>query len=245
MKYCIHISTISSKLVKYCRYINKIVEDTDIARVFCYIEDSLTTVEDAKAQFTTLSPSLVEFIHAPKSSDFKNFTQTLAAYPATDDIWIISLNDSIVYPDSLIETYTAIIDDASIKYAYGFFGYVLDGHALGDVKGLVHVIDQTLSTCYHRTFFHKKWENYIAPLFPLLDVSKHSHIIFSNWFAVNGIDRLTIDVPWCNIDLLKTLNSDYTHYSDEELFKAVFILQQHNLYFLKVNKHFILYSTGI
>jgi len=232
MKYCIHISTTSTKLLTICKYIDSIVEDTPLDRVFLYVEDSLALADEAQAYFNHISPSLVKIIHAPKSDDLANFNRTLSNYPVTDDIWIVSLNDTITNSDSLLETYCSIIDDAPTKYAYGFYGFVMDEYPLGDVKGLVHVLDQTFSTCYHRSYFHDKWIKYTDTLRPLLDVTNDSNLMFSNWFAVNSIDRFTIDVPWCNIDLLKKLNPDYTSNSDLTLSKGIHVLQQNNLYYI-------------
>ena len=232
MKYCIHISTTSPKLLNICQYIDSIVEDTPLDRVFLYVADSLTTADEARTYFKHISPSLVEIIHAPNSDDLANFNKTLSNYPVTDDIWIVSLNDTITNSDSLLETYCSIIDDAPTKYAYGFYGFVMDEYPLGDVKGLVHVLDQTFSTCYHRSYFHDKWIKYINTMRILLGIPTHSNLIFSNWFAVNSIDRFTIDVPWCNIDLLKKLNPGYTSDSDITLSKGIHVLQQNNLYYI-------------
>jgi hypothetical protein len=178
----------------------------------------------------------VEILHTPESDDLANFNKTLSNYSVTDNVWIISLKDTITNSDSLLETYCAIINDATIKYAYGFYGYVIDESPLNDIKGLVHVLDQTFSTCYHRSYFHDKWIQYTDTIRPLLDITTHSNLIFSNWFAVNKIDRFTIDVPWCNIDLLKKLNPDYVPSSDRDLSKGIVILQKKNLYYVTQTK---------
>jgi hypothetical protein len=239
MKYCIHISTTSTKLLHMCHYIDRIIEDTPLDRVFLYVEDSLALADEARAQFKHISPSLVEIIHAPKSDDLANFNRTLSNYSVTDNIWIVSIKDTITNSDALLETYCAIIDDATTPYAYGFYGYVMDACPLGDVRGLVHVIDQTFSTCYHRSYFHDKWTKYTDTLRPLLDVTKDSNLIFSNWFAVNSIERFTIDVPWCNIDLLKKSNPHYTSTSDLNLSKGIRILQQNNLWYMKQSNQIV------
>jgi len=166
------------------------------------------------------------------SDPFTDLNMTIANYPESANIWIISMTDTIIYPEFLIDTYITIINDNSKKYAYGFFGYMFHNELIDNKKELVHVLDESLSTCYHRSFFSDKWIRYCTAIQSIPFTNLNRDIVLSNWFAFQNVQRYAIDVAWCNFDSLTELNPDFIPISSSVISKCVATLQASKYFYI-------------
>jgi hypothetical protein len=179
------------------------------------------------------APYQSRIIISKKTTNIADFTTTVAVYPETADMWILYIKETFVYPDILIDTYVTLMNENKERYAYGFFGYMFDPDLIENRSELIHVIDQTYSACYHRSFFTDKWAKYISTTEAILDVNVHMDVILSNWLAGKNIHRYIIDVPWCNASILEDLNPGYTPIEGSVLATCISTLAKNKLYFIK------------
>lgn len=226
MKCVIHVTTSSERCVTLFTYLNIILNSPCVEKVHCYIDDpSLAPLNliDEPCQ------SLMD-INKTELDGFTDLNTTLSKYPVNRNIWIITIKDNIIYPESLIDTYEATLDTNSNNYTYGFFGYMLNNSVIDNKKELIHVLDDRYSCCYHRSYFTQEWQNYITKLNSIINFETNKMFILSNWLAINDIQRYIIDVPWCNSTTIDSLNSNIPIVPNDVIIKAVSDLQGHNLF---------------
>jgi hypothetical protein len=226
MKCVIHVTTSNERYVKLFTYLNIILNNPCVEKIHCYIDDPSSEA----LQLIDKSYQSRMDINISDPIGFRDLNTTLSKYPINKDIWILTIKDNINYPESLLDTYEAILDTHSNKYTYGFFGYMLNNTIIDNKKELIHVLDDRYSCCYHRSYFTEKWQEYITRLDAIINFETEKMFVLSNWFAINNISRFIIDVPWCNSTSINTLNSNIPIVSNDIIIKAVSALQKHNLF---------------
>lgn len=121
-----------------------------------------------------------------------------------DDIYILSIDDDIIYMPHTVELYVRMLPVLKIPSALGLSGFVYNGHKIVPKFGIhnVQVIEGYGSVLYHRSFFKGAWSSYIKICLQNTDLKMSDDLIISNWLALQKINRLQVAAPWVNRQLM-------------------------------------------
>jgi hypothetical protein len=129
---------------------------------------------------------------------------TIDLYADDDDIYILTIDDDILYMPYTIELYARMLPLLKIPTAMGLSGFVFNSKKIVPKFGIhnVQVIEGYGSVLYHRSFFIGAWKSYINICLKCLDLKLSDDLIISNWLALQKINRLQVAAPWVNRQLM-------------------------------------------
>lgn len=128
----------------------------------------------------------------------------LQVIPEDEDVWIITIDDDILYLPGTIELYKNIIINSTNKMAMGLAGFIWHENNILQVDTIsnVDVLEGYASVCYHRSFFKKSWITYFNKCIQDTNAVFSDDIIISNWLSLMNIPRLYISTPTINRSIL-------------------------------------------
>ena len=112
--------------------------------------------------------------------------------------WIVTVDDDILYPETLIQNYQKIISQYPHMRVFGLSGL------LCDPKGLLRFVNKETATdilegyasiVYHRSCLTREMESYILSLINDQDCKYSDDLIVSNFLALKNIIRWNIKRP--------------------------------------------------
>ena len=129
---------------------------------------------------------------------------TIDLIPEDTDIYILSIDDDIMYMPHTVELYERMLPILKIPSAMGLSGFVYNSKQIVPLFGIhnVHVIEGYGSVLYHRSFFKGAWKSYINVCLQNNDLKLSDDLIISNWLALQKINRLQVAAPWVNRKLM-------------------------------------------
>jgi hypothetical protein len=129
---------------------------------------------------------------------------TIDLYADDDDIYILTIDDDILYMPYTIELYDRMLPLLKIPTAMGLSGFVFNSKKIIPKFGIhnVQVIEGYGSVLYHRSFFIGAWQSYINVCLKCPDLKLSDDLIISNWLALQKINRLQVAAPWVNRQLM-------------------------------------------
>jgi hypothetical protein len=227
MRVCVHVSVTGTDTASLSTCLDSLLENPIIDKVCCYQTDPSASFDLSHTKCST-SASITKLT---------DLNTTISSYDDGDDVWILVLNNTTVYPSSLLETYTHVITTSSQKYCYGLLGYMLENKDIANRTDLVHILDSELSACYHRSVFTERWKPYLAAIqsIPIKDL--HIDIILANWFAFKQIYSAIIKTPSCNSDILKSLNPTYKSIPHSVFVSCITVFKKINLFLFKLSTY--------
>jgi hypothetical protein len=129
---------------------------------------------------------------------------TIDLIPVDEDIYILTIDDDILYMPHTVELYNRMLPILKIPSAMGLSGFVYHSKVIVPMFGVhnVHVIEGYASVLYHRSFFKGAWKTYIDVCLKNSDLKLSDDLIISNWLALQKINRLQVAAPWVNRKLM-------------------------------------------
>ena len=132
---------------------------------------------------------------------------TLQVIPEDEDVWIITIDDDILYLPYTIEMYARTIttfQPIDPKFAMGLAGFEFRERTISPVLdfGEVDILEGYGSACYHRSFFNKSWTSYLNKCIENKDCRLSDDIFISNWLSLRNIKRVNMSAPWISRKLM-------------------------------------------
>jgi len=129
---------------------------------------------------------------------------TLDLYSEDDDMYVLTIDDDILYMPHTIELYVRMLPLLKIPSAMGLSGFVYQSKEIVPKFGVhnVQVIEGYGSVLYHRSFFKGAWKSYVKICLQNKDLKLSDDLIISNWLALQKINRLQVAAPWVNRQLM-------------------------------------------
>jgi len=124
--------------------------------------------------------------------------------PEDEDVWIITIDDDIMYLPYTIEMYARMIVSSDLKIAMGLSGFTFNKGRIIHVFdfGAVDILEGYGSVCYHRSFFVKSWTSYLNKCIEDKDCRLSDDVFISNWLSLRNIKRINMSAPWVNRKLM-------------------------------------------
>jgi hypothetical protein len=124
----------------------------------------------------------------------------------TQDVWIITIDDDIVYLPYTIEVYAMTVQrleggNRPKTSAYGLAGFIWHQNQLipQHENSMVHILEGYGSVCYHRSFFpNKSWKTYVQKCMEDNHCKFSDDLLISNWLSLTNKRRTIVSTPWNN-----------------------------------------------
>lgn len=130
---------------------------------------------------------------------------TLDLIPEDQDIYIMTIDDDILYLPHTTELYVRMTPILSERCVLGLAGFIYNSNRkITPQFGIqaCQVIEGFGSVLYHRSFFKPSWKAYLEICLKNKDLKMSDDIIISNWLALQKIKRIQVSAPWVNRVLL-------------------------------------------
>jgi len=127
----------------------------------------------------------------------------LQLIPEDENVWIITIDDDILYLPYTIEMYARLImalHPDIPPFAMGISSFSIVNGALKPIfdYGPTDVLEGYGSVCYHRKFFTKSWKTYLYKCIEDQNCRLSDDLFISNWLSLLNIKRIHMSIPWVN-----------------------------------------------